>query len=168
VKRVYLSLGSNIGNRELALETAITKLHRKDFRVLRVSSVFETAAIGYTAQSDFLNCVVEAETTLLPMSLLQRVSGIEREMGRKRIIQNGPRNIDIDILLFANAVVETPHLQIPHPRMSDRRFVLEPLAELAPDLRHPILHKTIRQLLATAPQQRIVRRAEALQVPLGE
>jgi 2-amino-4-hydroxy-6-hydroxymethyldihydropteridine diphosphokinase len=144
-----------MGDRQSSLQEAIHALGRKDFAVTRVSSMYETAALEYTAQPDFLNCVVEAQTELLPMRLLQRVSGIERQIGRKRLVPKGPRVIDIDILLHGNAVVETPLLQIPHPRMTERRFVLEPLAELAPDLRHPILRRTIRELLMAAPPQRI-------------
>ena len=138
MKRVYLALGSNVGDREANLRTAIRKLHRRDLRVSRISSVYETAAVYYLDQPDFLNCVVEADTEIFPMRLLLRVSNIERSMGRKRLVPKGPRNIDIDILLHGSSIVETPQLQIPHPRMRERRFVLEPLAELAPDLRHPV------------------------------
>ena len=116
MKIVYLSLGSNIGDRQNALQAAIDRLHSKDFRITKVSSLFETAAVEYTTQADFLNCAVEAETDLLPMRLLQRVASIERELGRKRIISKGPRTIDIDILLHGRAVIDTPQLQIPHPQ----------------------------------------------------
>jgi 2-amino-4-hydroxy-6-hydroxymethyldihydropteridine diphosphokinase len=165
VKTVYLSLGSNIGDRQNNLQTAIDKLHKADLQVRRISSLYETAAIDYTAQADFLNCVVEAETSLFPMRLLLRVERIEREMGRKRHIPKGPRNIDIDILLHGHSVVETTRLHIPHPRMGERRFVLGPLAELAPDLRHPVQRRTIREMLAAAPDQRIVRLVLRLVVP---
>jgi 2-amino-4-hydroxy-6-hydroxymethyldihydropteridine diphosphokinase len=162
VKRVYLALGSNLGDREANLRNAIRKLHRGDLRVRRISSLYETAAVYYLEQPDFLNCVLEADTELFPMRLLLRVNNIERAMGRKRAIPKGPRNIDIDILLHGSSVVNTPQLQIPHARMEERRFVLEPLAELAPDLRHPVTQRSIREMLSTAPQQRVVR----LPIPL--
>lgn len=160
VKKIYLGLGSNLGDRESALRTAIEKLHHRDLRILRVSSIYETAALLYTAQADFLNCVAEAETELMPVSLLRRIQRVEIEMGRKRVVPKGPRNIDIDILLFGRSVVNTPQLSIPHPGMADRRFVLEPLAELAPMLRHPVNRKTVREMLASAPDQRLLRLGE--------
>jgi 2-amino-4-hydroxy-6-hydroxymethyldihydropteridine diphosphokinase len=166
VKRVYLALGSNLGDREANLRTAIRKLHGPDLQVCRISSVYETAAVYYLEQPDFLNCVVEADTDLLPMRLLRRVSSIERSMGRKRAIPKGPRNIDIDILLHGSAVIDTPDLKVPHPRMAERRFVLEPLAELAPDLRHPVDRRTIREMLAAAPPQRVAKLGAPLDVAL--
>jgi 2-amino-4-hydroxy-6-hydroxymethyldihydropteridine diphosphokinase len=165
-KRVYLGLGSNLGDRELSLRNAIHKLHQPDFRILRISSVFETEALLFAAQADFLNCVIEAETEVMPLRLLQRIQRIEREMGRKRTIAKGPRNIDIDILLFGRSVIATSDLQIPHPGMAERRFVLEPLAELAPMLRHPVYQKTVRDLLVSAPDQRLVRVDLRLDIPL--
>jgi 2-amino-4-hydroxy-6-hydroxymethyldihydropteridine diphosphokinase len=125
----------------------------------RVSSVYETAPQDQPGQPWFLNAVVEAQTTLLPARLLTRVLGIERQMGRKRLVPKGPRTIDIDILMHGRAVVRAPQLQIPHPRMMQRRFVLEPLAELAPDLRHPESLRTIRDLLGETLAQ-VVRRTD--------
>jgi 2-amino-4-hydroxy-6-hydroxymethyldihydropteridine diphosphokinase len=151
-KTVYLALGSNTGDREAELRTAIRKLNSRDLQITRASSVYETAPMYKEDQPAFLNAVVEAETELFPMRLLLRIGNIEREMGRKRSLRNGPRNIDLDILLFGNAVVNTPSLHIPHPRMHERWFVLQPLAELAPDLRHPVLHKTVSELLSTVPR----------------
>ena len=151
MKRVYLSLGSNMRNRLAALQTAVDKLHRPDLRITKISSVYETAPVDMKEQPDFLNIAVEAETSLFPMRLLRHIQNIERAMGRKRIVPKGPRVIDIDILLYGSSVVDTPQLQIPHPRMYDRRFVLEPLAEIATNLRH------LKELLAAAPHQ-LVRR----------
>jgi 2-amino-4-hydroxy-6-hydroxymethyldihydropteridine diphosphokinase len=153
MKTVYLGLGSNIGDREDSLQRAITALHSQDLRIDRLSSVYETSPRDNTDQPWFLNLVAEASTELFPVRLLLRVMNIERRLGRKRTVDKGPRTIDIDILLFGNAVVDTPRLMIPHPRLTERRFVLEPLAELAPDLRHPVTKRSIRDLLgATADQ----------------
>ena len=151
MKTVYLGLGSNVGDREAELRTAIRKMNSHELRVKRVSSVYETEPMYNPDQGPFLNAVVEAETKLFPMRLLLRVANIELDMGRKREVLNGPRNIDIDVLLFGSAVVKMPALQIPHPRLHERRFVLEPLAELAPGLRHPVLDKTVAELLSVLP-----------------
>lgn len=157
MKTVYLALGSNIGSRESNLRAAIEGMPSAGIRVLRQSPVYETEPVGYTAQRWFLNMVVEAETALFPMQLLNRTGKIERALGRVRTIPNGPRTIDIDILLYGTAVVRTPRLEIPHPRLHERRFVLAPLADLAPDLRHPVNRKTVRQMLNDAPPE-VVRR----------
>ena len=151
MKRVYLSLGSNIGDREAHLRLAVERLALQDVRVLHASRIYETEPVDYIDQAWFLNQVVEAETILFPMQLLTRIGRIERELGRTRTIRKGPRTIDIDILFYAAAVVETTRLAIPHPRIAERRFVLAPLAELAPDLRHPVTHRSVRQMLDSAP-----------------
>lgn len=147
MKTIYLSLGSNIGDRERNLRDAIKRLAAPDMKILRVSPVYETEPMDYTDQPWFLNLVVEAGTSLFPLQLLSRVAKIERAMGRVRNKVKGPRTLDIDILLYGNAVVRTPTLEIPHPRMAERRFVLAPLADLAPTLRHPALGKSIKELL---------------------
>ena len=157
MKTVYLALGSNLGDRRGNLRAAIENMKSAGISVLRESPIYETEPVGYTAQRWFLNMVVEAETALFPMQLLTRAGKIERTLGRVRTIPNGPRTIDIDILLYGTAVVRTPRLEIPHPRMHERRFVLVPLADLAPDLRHPVSRKTVRQMLNEAPSG-VVRR----------
>ena len=151
MKRIYLSLGSNIGDREGNLRKAVERLASLDVRVLHASRIYETEPLDYKNQAWFLNQVVEAETALFPMQLLTRIGRVERELGRVRAVPKGPRTIDIDILFYAAAVVETARLEIPHPRIAERRFVLEPLAELAPDLRHPVTHRSVRQMLESAP-----------------
>jgi 2-amino-4-hydroxy-6-hydroxymethyldihydropteridine diphosphokinase len=151
LKRVYLSLGSNIGDREGNLRNAVERLAALDIRVLRASRIYETEPVDYKDQAWFLNQVVEAETALFPMQLLTRTGRVERELGRTRTVRNGPRTIDIDILFYGAARVETARLEIPHPRIAQRRFVLAPLAELAPLLRHPVTHRTVRQMLESAP-----------------
>ena len=154
MKRIYLSLGSNVGDREGNLRKAVERLASDDVRVLRNSRIYETEPVDYKDQAWFLNQVVEAETALFPMQLLTRIGRVERELGRVRTVRtvrNGPRTIDIDVLFYAAAIVNTPRLEIPHPRMAERRFVLAPLAELAPDLRHPLTHRSVRQMLESAP-----------------
>jgi len=158
MKTVYLSLGSNLGDREARLREAIERMESPEIRVLRRSKVFETEPQDLRDQPWFLNMAVEAQTSLFPMQLLARTQRIERDLGRRRLAPGGPRSIDIDILFYGNFVVRAADLQIPHPRLEQRRFVLEPLAELAPDLRHPATGKTVREMLA-AVQCQIVRPA---------
>jgi 2-amino-4-hydroxy-6-hydroxymethyldihydropteridine diphosphokinase len=155
LKTIYLSLGSNVGDRESHLRTAIERLAAPGLRILHVSPVYETEPMEFTAQRWFLNLVVEAETTLFPLQLLTRTSRIECDLGRMRSVAKGPRTIDIDILLYGQSVIHTEALEIPHPRMPERRFVLAPLADLAPDLRHPVTHRTVREMLDRAPAQGI-------------
>jgi 2-amino-4-hydroxy-6-hydroxymethyldihydropteridine diphosphokinase len=157
---VYLSLGSNIGKRERHLRKAIHQLQREG-KVVRVSSFYETEPVEFADQAWFLNCAVSLDTVKEPAELMADILAIEEAMGRRRIQKKGPRTIDIDILLFGHVVIDTPELTIPHPAMANRRFVLEPLAEIAPDTAHPLLNKTIRELLHDLPAGQAVRKIKA-------
>ena len=157
MKTAYLSLGSNLGKRETNLHRALELLASPEVRVTRVSSTYETEPRDLRHQPWFLNIIAEIETTLFPLQLLGRIQKIEKELGRQRTVDKGPRTLDIDIVLFGNSVIETPRLHVPHPRMQDRRFVLEPLAELAPELRHPLTRRTIREMLAATAAQKVSR-----------
>jgi 2-amino-4-hydroxy-6-hydroxymethyldihydropteridine diphosphokinase len=148
MKTVYLGLGSNIGDRQAMLQTAVRALESPRLHILRLSPVYETEPMDVPGQAWFLNMVAEAQTDLFPLQLLHRTAAIEAQLGRRRIAPKGPRTIDIDILLFGNAVVTMAALEIPHPRFRERRFVLAPLADLSPDLRDPVTRRTIRELLA--------------------
>jgi 2-amino-4-hydroxy-6-hydroxymethyldihydropteridine diphosphokinase len=155
MKKVYLSLGSNLGDREKNLRDAIDHLERAGIHMARVSSVYETEPMELRQQPWFLNLVVEGETDLFPHQLLQKIMRIELAMGRKRLVPKGPRNIDIDILLYGNFVIHSERLDVPHPRLAERRFVLDPLAELSPDLRHPVSRRTVREMLSAVAGQAV-------------
>jgi 2-amino-4-hydroxy-6-hydroxymethyldihydropteridine diphosphokinase len=154
---VYLSLGSNVGDREAQLREAEKRLSKLG-RVVAISSFYETEPVEFTEQPWFLNCAVKLETSLAPEELMAAILGIEEEMGRRRVQDKGPRSIDIDILLFADAIVESSEVTIPHPAMHRRRFVLEPLAEIAPEALHPLLNQTIGELRDRLPPGQSVRK----------
>lgn len=157
MKEIYLGLGTNVGDRAANLAEALRRLPDAGVLVRQLSSVYETDPRDYPDQAPFLNQVVAAETEAFPIQLLKRLQGIERDMGRRRTLPKGPRIIDLDLLLYEQKVMSTPVLEVPHPRIAERRFVLEPLAEIAPELRHPVLRKTMRELLRDVAAQGVRR-----------
>jgi len=157
-KRVYLCLGSNRGNRQRNLERALEEMRAAGMDVLRVSRLYKTEPVDVTAQPWFLNCVAEVETEHMPLRLLRILQRIEQRLGRRRSVPRGPRTMDIDILLYTNHVMQTRELTIPHPRLAERRFVLQPLRELAVGLRHPVSGRTVGELLAATPDRSRVQR----------
>jgi 2-amino-4-hydroxy-6-hydroxymethyldihydropteridine diphosphokinase len=144
---VYLALGSNIGDREKNLREAIRLVSESGVRITKTSSLYETEPVDYLDQPWFLNAVLEAHTELSAAQLLATLRNIESQMGSKKPFAKGPRLIDLDILLYGDVTIDTPALQIPHPRMLERNFVLVPLAEIAPNLNHPSWSNPVSELL---------------------
>jgi 2-amino-4-hydroxy-6-hydroxymethyldihydropteridine diphosphokinase len=156
--KIYLSLGSNLGERTKNLQDAIAALHESGISATRISSIYETEPVDYLDQPWFLNLAIEAETELDPAALLQMLRKIETQMGSKKVVAKGPRLIDMDLLLYENEIIDTPELQVPHPRMHLRRFVLEPLAEISPNARHPVSQLNATEMLARTTDRSIVRK----------
>ncbi len=142
----YIGIGSNIADKRAHCLQAIEALGEAG-RIVTASSFYCTEPVGYTEQEEFVNAVAAIETTLLPRELLRVCSAVESRMGRERTIRWGPRTIDLDILLYGDVVVNLPDLVVPHSRLAERRFVLVPLTEIAPDIVHPVLNKSMLQLL---------------------
>jgi len=155
---VFLSLGSNVGDREKNLRAAIAALPEVGVQIKKVSSIYETEPVDLLEQPWFLNCVVEGETVVPPAALLKELRALEKRMGSKKPVPRGPRLIDLDILVYGQQTIDSPELQVPHPRMHLRRFVLAPLAEVAPDLKHPSWSGTAAQLLATSNDKSAVKK----------
>jgi 2-amino-4-hydroxy-6-hydroxymethyldihydropteridine diphosphokinase len=155
---VYIALGTNVGEREANLLQALQLLPESGVQIRRVSSIYETEPVDYLDQEWFLNAVLEGRTELDALDLLSALRVIEARMGSKKAFAKGPRKIDLDILLYGNETIDTPELQVPHPRMLERKFVLIPLAEIAPNLRHPSWKSGIPQLLAATPDRSAVKK----------
>ena len=142
----FIGLGSNVGDRREHLRAALRGLERLG-RITRVSSLYETEPVGFAEQGAFLNAVAAIETDLTPHELMQELLNIEAGRERVRVQRNGPRTLDLDLLFYGDEVIERPGLAVPHPRLQDRRFVLAPLCQIAPDLRHPALGLSVQELL---------------------
>ena len=160
LKTAYLALGSNLGDRAALIEQAMALLEQAGVRVRRRSALYETEPVGMSPGRWFLNCVLEIETERMPLGLLHLLKRIERQLGRRPVSGRQPeaRRIDIDILIYGEQVVRAPELTLPHPRLHERRFVLEPLRELAPEWRHPITRQTAGEMLSTLADGGAVRR----------
>ncbi len=153
---IYLGLGTNVGERRANLRTALDYLNQL-VTITGVSSIYETDPVGYADQPRFWNIVAAAQTTLTPVDLLEQMIAIEKRMGRERTFRNAPRIIDIDILLYGAAVLNEPDLELPHPRMTERAFVLVPLVEIAPNLADPLTGKLYRDMLREGEFERVDR-----------
>ena len=158
---VYIALGSNLGDREANLRRAIQLLEHSSVAVTKLSSLYETEPVGFLDQPWFLNAVLAATTDLSSDQLLSALRGIETHLGSSKPFLNGPRLLDLDLLLYDDAIIDTASLQVPHPRMLQRNFVLAPLAEIAPDLRHPSWSRPISEIYAHSPDPSVVRKCTA-------
>ncbi|MDB5029744.1 2-amino-4-hydroxy-6-hydroxymethyldihydropteridine diphosphokinase [Mucilaginibacter sp.] len=158
MNNVFLLLGSNLGDRKLFLQQAIRHIEYDIAPIIKISSVYETQSWGKSDEPDYLNLVIELQTDLSAQTILEKILAIEDVMGRKRAEKWGSRIIDIDILYYNAAIIDEPGLQIPHPELHKRRFTLEPLAEIAPDLIHPVLHKNSLQLKKALKDNLIVKK----------
>jgi len=154
----YIALGTNVGEREANLLQALRLLPESGVHIRRVSSIYETEPVDYLDQEWFLNAVLEGQTELDALDLLSALRVIEARMGSKKAFAKGPRKIDLDILLYGNETIDTPELQVPHPRMLERKFVLIPLAEIAPNLRHPSWKSGVAHLLAASADHSAVKK----------
>jgi 2-amino-4-hydroxy-6-hydroxymethyldihydropteridine diphosphokinase len=160
VAEAWIGLGSNLGDRRAHLRAAVAALERLG-KLTGVSSLYETEPVGYKDQGAFLNAVAGLETAMPARALMAELLRIEAEQGRIRDRRDGPRTLDLDLLLYNGSIIAEPELEVPHPRLHLRRFVLEPLCELAPDLRHPGLNRTVRQMLEETTDQSEVARVQA-------
>ena len=158
MNNIYLLLGSNIGNSKATLSKAILQIEKRIGSVIRQSGLYSTGAWGNTQQPDFLNQVIIVETKLTALQTMHTILAIEKSMGRVRTVKNAPRIIDIDILFFNKEIIDLPDLTVPHPQMQNRRFVLIPLNQLSPNLKHPGLKKTVHQLLMHCPDKLYVKK----------
>ena len=158
MNKLYLLFGSNLGNSKAQLTKARQHIEKLIGPVTRQSSLYTTAAWGNTKQPDFLNQVITVETALTALQTMQTILDIEKKMGRVRTVKNEPRIIDIDILFFNREIIELPDLSVPHPQIQNRRFVLVPLNQLSPNLKHPLLKKTVHQLLIHCPDKLNVKK----------
>lgn len=162
---VFLGLGGNEGNREANLKKAIRLLSEsKDIKIRAVSSLYETAPVGVQNQRDYMNCVVRITTKLAPQSLHRTTRSIEAALGRQPDTHMKPRLLDIDILLYDDIEHRSPNLTIPHPRMKSRRFVLEPLLEIAPDIADPLTGRPLREYLGNVMSQKIEKTMDAVEI----
>ena len=158
MNNTYLLLGSNMGNSKASLSKAVVQIEKQIGKIIRQSGLYSTAAWGNIKQPDFLNQVIIVETNLSAHQTMQTILNIEKKMGRIRTVKNAPRVIDIDILFFNKEIIEQEHLSIPHAQIQNRRFVLIPLNQLSPNLKHPVLNKTVHQLLINCPDKLNVKK----------
>lgn len=158
MSKIYILLGSNMGNSKASLSKAIVQIEKHIGKAVRHSGLYSTAAWGNTNQPDFLNQVIIVETKLSAVQTMRTILNIEKKMGRIRTIKNAPRIIDIDILFFNKEIINQPQLIVPHPQIQNRRFVLVPLNQLSPNFKHPLLNKTIHQLLINCPDKLNVKK----------